>query len=589
MSKISDLSSNNPAGQLSNANLATSQNAAKSALAENQGNLQTDELESLNTEPDVLMAASSLINSTIQLRNDLSRKLDGNNRANKTGDQSDDERPERKNNSSSRHSKRISLNLSESTTALQSIKVGLRKYAAEAGLPPGAQDDFVEEHAQKFVTQAENEGFGSLLEKTGDFSLLKPDSPSSQKLNSEIQLLSTEIEADSSQAQSLPNISDESYSDFSPADNAVASFRPEESLNQATNFELLTNNDQPRNLEQAPNSRPASNSSQTLNLNQAGLVSDDYSAVAGFNNSVSQRATIEARFPAPIQTPREFETLTAAIQKKIEEVLQKLGLGSEEKEGNILGAAKSAKDLHLVSEFLGAQKPREAKDKALFATAFGVATEASGKSRERHGDGVLLEFANYGDKAPAAGKEANQLALAKLLQHGTQAGYPALLKSVDSYFSSTELKSVEQIKEKLGADKTSTLVVGVVTMSVMSREVVEQLNHVTVNSSLGLSDNALAALQKAHNSLRDHLTPNDVIGAVGNLKNTHIEIEGVRYNFLPEVNEALNSLREARSRILSETMSLKPDAGGTDAQHRLALEAENLFGITERIESILGV
>ena len=573
MSKISDLSSNNASGQLSNADLLSSPKASESGLAENQEITQTGESQSSTIKPNDLMAASSLINSTIQLRSDLSRKLDGNSQANKTNDAPDDEKPGRKNNSSSRNGKKVLSKLSESATDLQIVKQELRKQAAQAGLSTEAQNDFVEEHAQKFLAQPENQELRSLLEKAGDLSLLKSDNSLAPQPYSETQLLSAKVE--------------EGNSNLSAANFVTVNFEQNVNPNQSANLEKFTNLSQIVNLDQPANLKQAANSKQAINLNPAGLETEGYSGVSGFGNSVSQKAVIEGRFPAPNQSPREFENLAIAIQKKVEEVLQKLGLGSEQT--NTSGTAKSVKELHLVSEFLDAQKSLGAKDKALFATAFGVATESSSKSRERHGDGVLLEFANYGDKAIVAGKEANQMALAKFLQHGTQAGYQALLKSVDSDFSPAALKSVEQIKQKLGADKTSNLVVGVVTMSVMTREVVAQLNHVTVNSALGLSDNALAALQKAHNSLRDHLTPTDIVGAVGNLKNTPVEIEGARYNFLPEVNEALNSLREARSRILSETMYLKSDAGGTDAQQRFVREAENLFGITERIESILGV
>jgi hypothetical protein len=538
MSKVNDLPSGNASQQLSQTNLAPSEDAAKNNVDESQINLQTTAPQSDRAKPDDLMSALHLINTSSQLRNELSRKLGGDSPSNKTKDESDNEKLQKKTNLSLRQGQKISVKLSDSATTLQVLKQALKKYASEAGLLPQAQEDFVEEHAQRFVVQAEVEGLGNLLEKAGDFSLLSVDSPLSQSLNSESPLFQTELTGGN------------------------------------LHFNLSAN---------------AADLRQTTNSSQVNLKPSPSFTELGLNNSVAQRATIEARLPTVVSTPREFGILKAAIQKKIEDILQKLGLGEEttgETTGKTAsGEAKSTEDLHLVSEFLDTQKSLKAKDTALFATAFGVATEASGKSRELHGDGVLQEFADYGGKATAAVKEANQIALAKLFQHGTQAGFPALLKAADSDFSQTNMKSVEQLQKKLGPDKTTNLVIGVVTMSVMTREVVKQLDHVTENSSMGLSDNALAALQKAHNSLRDHLTPTDVIGAVGDVKNAHVTIAGKHYNFLPEVSEALNSLREARNRILSETMGLK---SGADSQQRFVREAESLFGITERIESILG-
>ena len=575
MSKVNDLSSNNASGQFSGADLTAAPKVAQNTPADGRENLQTEQLLNTNAKPGDLMAASQLINSTAQLRSDLARKFDGNNRANQTTDQSDDEKFERKNNLGTRHHKKISVKSSDSTTTVQALKQGLRTRAEAAGLSLQEQDDFVEEHAQKLTAQAEGENLGNLSERADDFSSLKLEDQLGQKLDSEIEL--------------LPNSPQDNTANPSSANEGGVSLRAETDLNPIANPRLSANSNQAFGLAQAVNSRQATNSNETASLAEAGLISDECPTASELKNSASQRAAIEARFPLPAQGSPEFETLANAIQKKIEAILQKLGLGSEENETSILGQTKAAKELHQVSEFLDAQKPHEAKDKGLFATAFGVATEASGQSRARHGDGVLLEFANYGDQATEADKGATRLALAKFLQHGTEAGYAALLKEAKADFSPTELKSLEQLKEKLGHDKTSNLVVGVVTMSVMTREVVEQLKQVSINSSLGLSDNALAALQKAHHSLRDHLTPTDIVGAVGNLKNAHIEIAGAHYNFLPEVSEALNSLREARSRILSETAYLKPDASGTDAQQRFVREAENLRGITERIENIMGI
>lgn len=548
MSRVTDLQVNNGSPQLPTTDQAKSSKTEPASSSEDAPGLSDSTIESGAARFENRMSPSQLINSATHLRFNLSRKFDEHDCKNKEKKLTNDENVNEKLGQSARHSRQFPLRVWAGATCLQALKEGLLKYAAEMGLSAEGQEKFAEKHLKNFIAQTTAKGLENLLEKPGDLTLLKSDdSPLKAKVVGNDLYLTLSANA----RLNLPET----------ASPAKSSLQTGESVANA-------NLNHTRNL---PPETVRTNSNSNLNFYNANL----------------QRAEIQAKLPAAIIASPEFNSLKVVIQKKIENILQQLGLGGEASSAVRDARATPTGKLPFALQNHEAALP-EGGDKALFATTFGMALDAAQESRTLHGDGVLQEFANYGGEQRETGGSA-QNALAIFFQNGTEAGFATLLESARADFSKTNLDGIAQLQTQLGPDATSDLVVGVVTMSVMTREVVEQLTHVSQDSALGLSDNALAALQKAHNSLRDHLTSTDLIGAVGDLKNTPLEIDGQQYNFLPEVSEALNSLREARSRILSETMYAASDAGGVDSQQRFVRETEVLFNITQRIENLLKI
>ncbi|MBC7798465.1 MAG: hypothetical protein H7Z37_16470 [Pyrinomonadaceae bacterium] len=239
----------------------------------------------------------------------------------------------------------------------------------------------------------------------------------------------------------------------------------------------------------------------------------------------------------------------------------------------------------------GEQGEQTEQDNALLTSAFGVSSDSGAISRKKHGDGLLLDFVNYGGTETPVKLDPKvfMASLLKVLQNGSEAGFNALQDAAGRDLSPATFDGIKQISAKLDADGTKHLVYGVVTLNVMNQEIVERLSHISGGSQTGLSDDALASLQKAHNSLRDHLTSSDLVGALGDVKGSPVSVSGSNYNFLPEVQEALNSLRDARSRIMSEMMHVKNDASGATSQQRFSMEADALLEVTRRIEDYLKI
>lgn len=329
------------------------------------------------------------------------------------------------------------------------------------------------------------------------------------------------------------------------------------------------------------------------NLNQRDQVLNNPGARAAF---VALAANSANSFLRSLQMPsrREIAEFKAILGEKAADILRGIGIDPEELEqeserGEInLPNNRKRKEDQSDDELRDAAQifdgtNEAAEDDALFASALNIAGEAAGESRILNGDGLLLEFANYGTEKVDLSLDS----LAQnLLQNGTKAGLETLLDHARTNFSDATIDVLAQVADKLpnGNDKKD-FVVGVLTMSVMTRETLERLDTIATGASLGLSDDALAALQKAQNSLRDHLTTLDLIGATGDAKNAPVSINGETYRFLPEVTEAVNSLRDARSRVLAETAG----ASGIESASRFAVETDALFNIVKNVEKMLAI
>ena len=457
-------------------------------------------------------------------------------------------------------------------TALQAVHQGLMKHAENAGLPLKEQTDFANKFTNKFVGEAKAKGQEKLLEKTGDFSLLANNrTVAGAKVAGNLTVrLGAEASADLQSHQAKLGVAVKTGGEVvfklgqntggdpnaKPGQNGVSQNKFNPALNQ--------------NLNAQPNSR-------------ANVAAQMGSLSASIANNTLQNLQQVSR--------RDAAQLRDAVMNKVGDVLRQIGVDVPELRnagrGEFGVKEKLPEELRETAQLLKGGN-LESKDDAMFASALGIASDSAEESRNVHGDGLLLEFANYADEKTAdkiGGKEFSfESTVQKLLETGSQAGIESLLVAAENDLTDTALDGLAQIAADSSADSMSDLVVGVLTMSVMTREVVERLDHIASGGDMGLSDDAMAALQKAQNNLRDHLTATDLVGAAGDVKGTPISVNGSNYNFLPEVSEALNSLREARHRILSETSS-----GGMESFARFTVEADALFKITSGIERMLKI
>jgi hypothetical protein len=421
----------------------------------------------------------------------------------------------------SKQSKEILLDIPEMATLTGVFRRGLMKHAARAGLSLQEQGEFAEKQIKKFAEQAKAKGLEGKLEKVGDLSNVGEFS----------QLFQAEVKGN----QVKLTLSDEIDKELNDLQRQTF-VRLNGSLNNA---QVLQN--------------------KVIHHNA--------------------RHAAELRFQSIAASPTaRFGEIKTVINNKAEAILKQIGVSVEALKNNA-GEAKSIGAAPLDSKFIGAATD----DNALFATALGIAAESGSESRALNGDGLLLEFVNYGAETITSDDKA----ILNILQNGTSAGVNNLIEAANADFSDFAIEGLAEIKNSLEVESPTNLVVGLITMSVMTREVVDQLTHVLNDASLGLSDSAMSALQKAQNSLRDHLGTNDLVGALAEVKNCPVSVEGLHYNFLPEVNEALNALRDARTRVLSEAAAVKSDLSGVDSQTRYVREADALLGVTQRVESFL--
>lgn len=452
-------------------------------------------------------------------------------------------------------------------TTVQAVHQGLLKHAENAGLPVKEQTDFAAKFTNKFIHEAKAKGQEKLLEKTGDFSLLANNktvagAKTADSLNVR---LGAEASADLQSRQTNLGVAVKTGGEV--------------------NLKLgQQSNDQSAKTGQ--NGVPQNNSAVNQNLNAPPNVRVNAAAQMGLLAANVAANTLKNLQPV---SRRELALLRDAVLSKAGDVVRQIGVDVPEFENQVRGEfevkEKLPEDLRETAQLLKGGNS-ESKDDAMFASAFGIAADSSEESRNMHGDGLLLEFANYANAKTVdkvGGKEFSfESTVQKLLETGSQAGIESLLEAAQNDLTDAALDGLAQIAADRSADSTNDLVVNVLTMSVMTREVVERLDHIASGGDLGLSDDALAALQKAQNNLRDHLTATDLIGAAGDAKGTPISVGGSNYDFLFEVSEALNSLREARHRILAETSK-----GGMDSFARFTVEADALFKITSGIEKML--
>jgi hypothetical protein len=439
----------------------------------------------------------------------------------------------------------------------------LLRHAVQAGLPKDEQKDFVSKQLKNF--EAKLPDAGKTLREVGNFSLLLNTNFVTARVKN---------------------------------DKAEMKLGEEVLQNLHTRQTKLFTANQPR-------------VNQTV-LTEAHI---NLAASTGIETLTSQRAMIEARFELAATVSQfngfansagqSLAELKAVIGRKVEEILRRLGTAGEMSGGasetiSRRGAAMSVEEKELLKQLgidpdspeadriLGrngngsGSNAANAEDEALFAAALGVKDESDWQSITNN-----KGFTDIQTFLERNGGENNLPAELDFLKNGSQSGFSNLRDVAERELSKFALDGLTVLKSKMSAEEMNKTVVGLITLGVASHEILDRLANVAGDASSGLSDDALAALLKAHNSLRDHLTNNDLVGALRDVKNSTVSINNHTYSFLPEVSEAVNALREARSRILTETTGTSADASAVSGQQRLSFEADALFNMTRAVEKFL--
>ena len=453
----------------------------------------------------------------------------------------------------------VSLDVLPLDTPFSVLGRSLFQHAVQAGLPKYEQDEFVSKQLKTFESTLQNGA--KTLRETGNFSVL---------LNTNF------VFARVNDTKAEISLGDEVLQDL-----------------HARQTKLLTAN-QPR-INQ-------------INLSEAHI---NLATSTGIETLTNQRAMIEARFQVAAKAARfgavtdfgqNLAELKAVIGRKVEEILRRMTKASEtsgnaseivsrrgadisEEEKELLRQLGIDPDSPEAERILGrngnGSSAATAEDEALLAAALGVKDDSDWQSiTNNKGFTDLQTFLERGG-------ENNLLAELEFLKNGSQSGFAVLREVAERDLSKFALDGLTQLKSKMNADELNKTIVGLVTLGVASHEILDRLANIAGDANSSLSDDALAALLKAHNSLRDHLTNNDLIGALRDLKDSSASINNQTYNFLPEVSEAVNALREARNRILSETTGTSADVSAVSGQQRLSFEADALFNITRAVERFL--
>lgn len=125
-----------------------------------------------------------------------------------------------------------------------------------------------------------------------------------------------------------------------------------------------------------------------------------------------------------------------------------------------------------------------------------------------------------------------------------------------------------------------------ITLSVAREELLGRLEHLARDG--GLSQNASGTVQKAINGLRDHLTQDDLVGALRDKHGLSVPkaASGAAFDHLDEVNSTVRSLRKAKDGLLDDLDNLTP---GTDKYRLLSQEIDAVSETIRRTQSFLEI
>ncbi len=107
-------------------------------------------------------------------------------------------------------------------------------------------------------------------------------------------------------------------------------------------------------------------------------------------------------------------------------------------------------------------------------------------------------------------------------------------------------------------------------------------------SNSNLLQDTKTTLLKAENSLKDHLTQDDLVGALRDKfgKEVRRSGDGKTYQHLEEVQEGINSLENSKNRLIGE---LRKTAKGSPEFVRLSQELDGIKEVSRKVNSFLDI
>jgi hypothetical protein len=171
------------------------------------------------------------------------------------------------------------------------------------------------------------------------------------------------------------------------------------------------------------------------------------------------------------------------------------------------------------------------------------------------------------------------------LKAGSRVGRKALKEVAEeglTQVSQQSVKGLAQVMSKEGVERISK---EAVTLNVGRAEMIGRLDNLL--ASPNIAESTKNAVRSARNALQDHLTQDDLLGA---LRDKHglpvLKQGGVPYDHFGEVNDALKSLEGGKRNLLNELRKVSP---GTEGYRTLSSEIEAISEMSARIEKFLEV
>ena len=171
------------------------------------------------------------------------------------------------------------------------------------------------------------------------------------------------------------------------------------------------------------------------------------------------------------------------------------------------------------------------------------------------------------------------------LKGGSRVGRRVLREVAEEGLSNVAQSGLRHLGTRVSQEGIERASKELITLSVAREELLGRLEHLARDGNL--SQNANGTVQKAINGLRDHLTQDDLVGALRDKHNLPVlDSSGRAFDHIGEVNNAMDSLRNAKLQLLRD---LKQQTPGTDAYRRLSAEAEAIAETLRRTESYLEI
>lgn len=172
-----------------------------------------------------------------------------------------------------------------------------------------------------------------------------------------------------------------------------------------------------------------------------------------------------------------------------------------------------------------------------------------------------------------------------LLKDGSKAGREKLKEVAQEGLDDIAQASVKKLQKVISKERIAQIKEQLVTLNITRTEMMARLD--TLNK-LELTEEAASDIGKAYNSYNEHLTQDDLIGALRDIHGLQVKRSGDGYPFkhLGEVQDGMKSLTNARKTIIKEMRKYSRDS---EEFRQLSIAADGLNETISRIDKFLEV